>query len=597
MKQLQKRHEVKTEDCWNLSDIFSNEEKFWACVNNTDILCASFKEKFENKNLNKEDIKLSLCEYENLIKDIQLLSSYVSLHLSVDHTSPENSARNSRFSPYLSKWQADLSFYLSYLNEISEDILTSLQFEDIKHTSFWRTLIRTKKHRLSAETEKVLKAYSPIFDLPYSAYECLKLADMQFPNFEHEEKEYPMSYVLFENEYESNPSTDFRRKAFTEFSKTLRNYGNSFANFYIHEVYKDVTTAKLRQYPSVFEYILNSQEVSLDMYNRQIDIIMSDLAPVMRKYASIIKRKYNLDKLTFADLKVSVMSEINPKVTKKEAEEFCLNALSFLGEEYLSYVKQAFNERWIDWAKNSGKSTGGFCASPYGTHSYILLSWTELLSEVFTLIHELGHAVHFALAQKNNTLLNHEPSLYLIEAPSTINELFLTSYLLKTAKSDELKAWVLASMLANTYFHNMVTHLLEAAYQREVYKRAEKSEALNFEILCAIKKEVLQKFWGDEIDLKDEGELTWMRQPHYYMGLYSYTYSAGLSIGTMMSKKIIEEGEPAVNAWLKVLASGNNYTPFEFAAQLGLDLSKDTVLKETISFIASLVDQLDSLIK
>ena len=263
-----------------------------------------------------------------------------------------------------------------------------------------------------------------------------------------------------------------------------------------------------------------------------------------------------------------------------------------MGEDYGNMIETAYKERWVDFAQNKGKSTGGFCASPYGKGSFILLSWNERMSDVFTLAHELGHAGHFKACNSAQSIFDTNVSTYFVEAPSTMNELLLGHYLLKTSDDKRFRRWVLGAMIGNTYYHNFVTHLMEAAYQREVYQIVDAGGSVQAETLSGIMKETLQKFWGDAVELTEGAELTWMRQPHYYMGLYSYTYSAGLTIATEMCKRIEKEGQTAVEDWKKVLAAGSTKTPVELAALAGIDITTDEPLLDTIETIGSMIDEI-----
>jgi len=246
-------------------------------------------------------------------------------------------------------------------------------------------------------------------------------------------------------------------------------------------------------------------------------------------------------------------------------------------------------------SSSNRRETGGFCSSPYGTHAYILLSWNDRLSEVFTLAHELGHAAHFELANQQHSYFGCDPSLYFVEAPSTCNEMFLTHDLMKKNSDPRFQRWVLASMIQNTYYHNFVTHLLEAAYQREVYRRVDQGDFLQATDFSTIKRQILEQFWGDAVEINAGAELTWMRQPHYYMGLYSYSYSAGLTIATEISQRILREGEPAVQDWLSALKAGGTVTPVEFAALAGVDITTETPLRNTIAYIGQMIDRLAEL--
>ena len=181
---------------------------------------------------------------------------------------------------------------------------------------------------------------------------------------------------------------------------------------------------------------------------------------------------------------------------------------------------------------------------------------------------------------------------YFVEAPSTMNELIMAHYLLSTSEDKRFRRWVLSNMVGNTYYHNFVTHLLEAAYQREVYRIVDAGGSVQAETLSAIMKDTLQKFWGDAVELTEGAELTWMRQPHYYMGLYSYTYSAGLTVATAACKRIQTEGQPAVEDWKRVLRAGSTGTPLELAKMAGVDISTDGPLLDTIETIGGMIDEI-----
>ena len=213
------------------------------------------------------------------------------------------------------------------------------------------------------------------------------------------------------------------------------------------------------------------------------------------------------------------------------------------------------------------------------------------MADVFTLAHELGHAGHFKACSQAQSVFDTDVSSYFVEAPSTMNELLMANYLKKTNPDKRFRRWVLSCMISNTYYHNFVTHLMEAAYQREVYRIIDEGGSVNAETLSHIMRETLEKFWGDAVEINEGAELTWMRQPHYYMGLYSYTYSAGLTVATQVSKRIETEGQPAIDDWKKVLAAGGTMTPEELAKMAGVDISTDAPLLDTIETIGAMIDE------
>ena len=214
------------------------------------------------------------------------------------------------------------------------------------------------------------------------------------------------------------------------------------------------------------------------------------------------------------------------------------------------------------------------------------------MADVFTLAHELGHAGHFRLCNNAQSLYDTNVSTYFVEAPSTMNELIMAHYLLKTSDDKRFRRWVLASMVGHTYYHNFVTHLREAWYQREVYRIVEEGGSVNAQTLSEIFKKNLETFWGEDVVLTPGAELTWMRQPHYYSGLYSYTYSAGLTIATEAALRIENEGQSAVDDWKKVLTAGSTLDPMGLAKLMQIDISTDEPLNHTIDHIGGMIDEI-----
>lgn len=589
---LKPRNEVDVSLTWDLSHIFKTEEEYEQIVKEVVEKSKEIENTYKGKLNAPETILECIEEYEKLCIKALLAGNYASLTLSVDQTNTDSQMRAAENDMVLSEVFSRLTFIESELKEANDKILDEAIKKTEKYKVYLEDVKRSKLHTLNPEVEKAIASLSPVLEFPYSLYNQTKLADMNFDSFVVNGKEYPLSFVLFENTYQFERDTEVRRAAFKAFSKKLKEYQNTIAATYQAQLQKEKIMANLRKFDSVFDYLLFNHKVDRELYDRQIDLIMEKLAPHMRKYAGLIKKIYNLDEMTFADLKVSIDPDYDPQVTIEESKKYIKGALSVMGEDYLDIVMRAYDERWIDFAQNIGKSTGGFCAAPYGIHPYILLSWNGLMSEVFTLAHELGHAGHFMLSQQHNNLFNESPSLYFIEAPSTINEMLLSNYLINQNDEPRFKRWVLASMVSNTYYHNFVTHLLEAAYQREVYKIIDNGGSVHAQKLSEIKRNVLEKFWGDSVVINEGAELTWMRQPHYYMGLYPYTYSAGLTIATEVSKRILTEREEAVERWKDVLRAGGTKTPVELAKMARVDITTEKPLLDTIEYIGSLIDQI-----
>jgi len=590
--ELKMRKDVPVELTWDLSLIYPTEEKMLEEFGRAKELAADIERKYKGNLTTAQAILDCLAETEEFRKIMYLVGSYASLSVSVDYYNTHNQELNAMVSGGSAEMAGKLSFIDSEILQADDKELDEAIDRAKGCKNYLKNLRREKPHQLTPETENALASLSRSFDTPYDLYEMAKLADMKFPSFTVDGKEYPLGYSLFEDNYEQERDTKVRHTAARAFADKLRQYENVTAAAYNAHVTTEKVMSQLRGFDSVFDYLLFPQHVSREMYDRQIDLITEKLAPHMRRYARLLQKKYGLEEMTFADLKLAVDPDYDPKVTVKESEKYVKEGLALLGPDYVSMIEEAYKNRWIDFAQNQGKSTGGFCASPYGRNSFILLSWNDRMSDVFTVAHELGHAGHFRLANRSQSLFDTRVSSYFVEAPSTMNEVLMAHYMLKTNPDKRFRRWVLSSLIGNTYYHNFVTHLREAWYQREVYKIIDAGGSVHATTLTDIFRKNLELFWGDAVRINDDAALTWMRQPHYYMGLYSYTYSAGLTVATQAALRIEREGQSAVDDWKKVLAAGSTLDPLGLAQLAGIDISTDKPLLDTIEYVGSIINEI-----
>lgn len=596
---IEKRHiraEVPTELTWDLSHLYESDKEWETALR---VLTDDIKklDMFKGQ-LHTSPTTLLHCLLleEELLMKLTKLYSYANLKESTDRTNPIVQANSSKIAALWTKVHTALSFIHNEILSFDEGTIEKYLTEETKLEPFRKSLLdilQKRQHTLSPETEEALAALGEVHSSPYKIYGMTKLADMDFTSIQDEQgNELPVSFALFESKYEFSPNVDIRRKAYSSFVSTLKRYKNTVATTYATEVKKQVTLSRLRKFESVTHMLLEPQKVPLEMYNNQLDIIYKELAPHMRRFADLKKKVLGLDQMLFCDLHAPLDPEFNPAITYEEAGKLIQDSLQVLGGEYSSIIEKGFKERWVDLADNVGKSTGAFCSSPYGSHPYILITWQNTMRGCFTLAHEFGHAGHFYLANKNQRIMNVRPSMYFVEAPSTMNELLLAQHLLATNDDKRMRRWVILQLLG-TYYHNFVTHLLEGEYQRRVYTLAEAGGALTATTLTEIKTNVLSTFWGNSVEIDEGAGLTWMRQPHYYMGLYSYTYSAGLTASTAVAQMIKEEGQPAVDRWLDVLRAGGTMKPLELMKHAGVDMSKPDAIRRAVSYVGSLIDELE----
>lgn len=589
-----KRKDVDKSLTWDLSYIFKTEKDYENALEEIKEKTEEIVKVFKGKLNCYCTINTLIEELKPLYILIDLATNYASLDYEVDISDENSFKRLSNLENIFSDVSSSLNFIESEILKQDESIIKKAIEENPLNKRFLEKIILKKEHTLNEDVEKTLSSLSIVFDSPYRIYNQAKLNDLSFDDLIFDEKKYPMNFNIFEGSYEVDSNTEFRRFAFKEFYNGLKKYENTFASAYFSYVKQDKIMSNLRKYKNVFEYLLASQEVTFDMYNNHLDTIMEKLSPHIIRYVNLLKKVNNLSKMTFADLKMPLDKDFQKKYTIDECKKMVKEGLSVLGDEYQKYLEDTFTKRRIDYVDNEGKSSGAFCASPYRVGPYVLLTWTGNMSDVFTVAHELGHGGHFTFCNNEQDILNTECSIYFVEAPSTTNELIMSHYMLEKSKTNREKRMILSEIISKTYYHNFVTHFIEAYYQREVYKLIDKGEVFDARTLNSIFKNTLKKFFKDSIDIEDGVERTWMRQPHYYMGLYSYTYSASLTIGTEVCKNILKDKNYA-KKWIEVLKMGGCKNPIELAKEANVDVTTTKPLLNTIEYIGNLITQMEEL--
>ncbi len=587
------RAEVPEELTWNLKDIFATEEDWeteLAAVARDVTTITEYKGRLGEG----PDVFLACLEaQEALQKRLRRVMSYASFRQSADGTDPANQIAMGRAAAVAASIGAETSFFTSEALALPEGTLQRYMEEEPRLREFDRLIermIARKPHLLHPETEHALAALNEVLSAPSLIYNRSKAADMTFePIQDSQGNTYPMSFAMYEEAYEKSPDHVLRRNAYASFTKGLKAYQNTYGATWGTEVKKNVIMARLRGYESATDMILSNQEVSLEVYTNLHEIILKELAPHMRRYARLRREVLGLDQLLYCDLEAPLDPDFSAKTTYEEGAKIILKGLSVLGEEYAAIIEEGLYNRWIDLADNIGKSTGAFCSTVPGVHPYILTTWADSMRNVLLLSHELGHAGHGVLTERNQRLSNSRGSMFFTEAPSTINELLVANYVRQQSDDPRMHRW-LAMQLLMTYHHNFVRHLIEGELQRRIYILAEKGQPITATVLSEVQGQILADFWGEELTIDDGARLTWMRQPHYYMGLYPYSYSAGLTVGTIVAQAIQDEGQPAVERWLRVLKAGGTKPPMELARMAGVDMTDPASIRKAVDYVGSLVD-------
>ena len=584
------RSEFPENELWDLTALYQDQEDFLRAIEKAREDIKKFVRDYQGKLSTFEDFERAFAELEQIYIQISHIGNYGFMPQTTDYGDESFAQIAQAAMEFETEANVALSFFDDALVGADEAVLERLGQEPHLTSAIRQAKIKNA-HYLGADVEKALTNLGEVFYSPQDIYTKMRAGDFAMDDFEVDGKVYRNSFVTYENFYQNHENAEIREKSFRSFSEGLRQHQNTAAAAYLAQVKSEKLLADMKGYDSVFDYLLAEQEVDRSMFDRQIDLIMSEFAPVAQKYLKHVAKVNGLKKMTFADWKLDLDSELNPEVSIDDAYDLVMKSVEPLGQEYCQEVARYKEERWVDFAANAGKDSGGYAADPYRVHPYVLMSWTGRMSDVYTLIHEIGHSGQFIFSDNHQSYFNAHMSTYYVEAPSTFNELLLSDYLERQFDNPRQKRFALAHRLTDTYFHNFITHLLEAAFQRKVYTLIEEGGTFGASKLNAIMKEVLTEFWGDAVEIDDDAALTWMRQAHYYMGLYSYTYSAGLVISTA-GYLHLKNDENGASDWLEFLKSGGSKTPLESAMIIGADISTDKPLRDTIQFLSDTVDQI-----
>jgi oligoendopeptidase F len=527
---------------------------------------------------------------EALQKRATKVFAYASLSLSADGTNPAYQAMAGKAGAMGAEIQAQTTFVQSEALGLPDGTLQQYLRDEPGLLPYRITLekwIEKKPHMLTPEAEMVLAALGEVLSSPVEVYERSRTADLKFDAVaDSEGKLFPMSL----GRHEGAADLPLRRNAYAELNRGLKQYLQTYGTTWGTEVKKNVVLAKLRGYKSAVHMLVDQQEVNTDIYHNIHDVILTELAPHMRKYARLRKKVLGLNEMLYCDIEAPLDPTFNPETTYEEACALLLASLQVLGPEYAAIMEDGLTNRWVDRADNMGKRTGAFCNSVYGVHPYISMTWGNRMRNALTLAHELGHAGQGVLAQRYQRLANTRPTMFFIEAPSTINELLVADHILANSTSRQMRRWLIMQLLM-TYHHNFVRHLIEGELQRRTYALAEQGHPITASVLNKVQGDILEEFWGGEVVIDEGAKMVWMRQAHYYRGLYPYTYAAGLTVGTAVARAIQMEGAPVAARWVEVLKAGGTLKPLELAKLAGVDMTSKEPIREAVAYVGWLVDE------
>ena len=463
-----------------------------------------------------------------------------------------------------------------------------------KYETYFRRLLRRKEHILSKEMEELLAGVDEVAEGPKDTFMMFNNAVIKFPVIKGEDGEpIEITHGKYVKLLESQ-NREVRKAAFEGLYESYGKFKNTLAATYRANVKQAGFFAKARKYESSLKAALAGSHIPVEVYDSLIESVHAHL-PALHEYVKVRKEKLGVEELHMYDLYVPMVGEADKKIPYEEAKEIVLNGLAPLGEDYLELLKKGFNEGWIDVYENEGKRSGAYSWGAYGTHPYVLLNYQDNLNNVFTLAHEMGHALHSYHSDETQDYIYAGYKIFVAEVASTCNEALLIRYLLDHSKDDKEKAYLLNYFLEQ-FRSTLFRQTMFAEFEKLAHAKSEAGETLTAEVLCDMYYDLNKKYFGNEIVVDKEIALEWSRIPHFYTPFYVYQYSTGFSAAIAISSKILK-GEPGiVEKYKKFLSSGSSLDCIDLLKICDVDMTTKEPVEEALKVFENTLEEFSEII-
>ena len=577
---LSVREEVPVEQTWRLEDIYPDERLWEEELQQAKDLAAKVKE-YEGK---LSESAQKLYEALKLYDDCSLKLDRVGGYSFMRH---DQDAGNAHYQELELKVQSasvriseELAFMEPEILEIPDDVIGRFYEEEPGLRDYEvtiREIRRLKEHTLSKEMEQLLASAGEMAQTPSNGFGMLSNADLKFPSVtDREGNEIQLSNGRFVP-LQMSPDRDLRKVVFEKYYTRFSEFANTWAALYDGQVKQQIFYARARKYPSTFVAAVNGNNVDPAVCDRLIESVHDKIA-YMHRYVSLRKKMLGVDELHMYDVYVPMVADYDRKFSYEEAKELSLNALAPLGEEYLSVVRKAYEERWIDVYENEGKRSGAYSSGVYGVHPYMLLNYSDTLDDVFTLVHEMGHSMHTWYSDHAQSHLNAGYKIFVAEVASTTNEILLLEYMLSRAADPKEKAYLINHYL-ESFKGTVYRQTMFEEFERKTNAMAEAGNPLTAGALCELYLELNKQYFI----------------PHFYYNFYVYQYATSFSAAVAIAHRILEQGEKAVKPYLEFLKSGCTQDPVSLLKIAGVDLSTSEPVDEALDVFADAVRQMEEL--
>jgi len=495
------------------------------------------------------------------------------------------------------RYSAAASFIVPEILQIPEDRLLGWisENEGLKlYRHRFEDIIRTREHTLDPEQEKLLAMASDVTRMPRTIFSMLDNADISYPSIRDENgEEVELTKARYSKFMESG-NRDLRHRAFEAFYATYNRYENTLAALLSAIVKRDIFYSQARNYGSSLQAALDGDKIPVEVYENVISAVSDNLEPLHR-YVALRKKMMKLDEVHPYDLYTPLFPEMAEEYEYDRAVELVSEALEPMGEEYLSEMNKGFAGGWIDVYETRGKRSGGYSWGSYGTHPYILLNYNGTLQEVFTVAHEMGHALHSHFTWENQPSVYGNYTIFVAEVASTTNENLLIDHMLKVTE-DKKRLLSLLDHQVRQIQGTVYIQALFAEFEREIHALAESGNPLTAASLRKLCRELYQKYFGPDLVVDQVYEINWGRIPHFYNNFYVYQYATGFSAAALLSEKILDRAPGAREKYIEFLKSGSSDYSINLLKKTGVDMTSPEPMLAVARTLNRLLDRIEELL-
>lgn len=596
-KELPKRSEVKEEYTWDVSAMYASKAAWEADLKEVDTIVSDLAKLEGSVMASAEKLLTALELGARAEQKIDLAFNYAERLFDQDQKNTEHQAMSQKMYGVMTDYQSRTAFVVPEI--LAADKATLAQyFAENKELELYRGLVdeilRTKEHVLSSEMEKLVAMTGEMAQTPEQVYSIINNADLIYPEIEDENGEkVRLSHGNFVP-FEESGDRRVRKDAFEAFYSIYKQFAGTIAGLYNGQVKQQIFYAKARNYASTLEAAVDANNVPVKVYRNLVETVNANMDK-MHRYVKLRKKCLGVDELHMYDVYTPMIADAAKKVSYDEAKETVLKALAPLGEDYVATVKEGFENRWIDVYENEGKRSGAYSAGAFGTHPYVLLNYNDTLDNMFTLAHEMGHAMHSWYSNANQPYIYSQYKIFVAEVASTCNEILLMEYLLANTTDKKERAYLLNHYL-DSFKGTVYRQTMFAEFEMKSNQMAEAGESLNAENLCKLYYGLNQKYFGEDMVSDPQIAYEWARIPHFYYNFYVYQYATSFSAAVAIAHGILEEGAPEVERYKKFLSGGCSMSPVDLLKQVGINMEEPKPIQDALDVFGKVLDEIETLI-